>query len=110
MTEENFILKFKAKFLEYKAVQRIFSDWDVDNQFLNLETIPIMWEDGFVSSNPIKYPINSASEIINSYDSSLAASKGASLIRMLESILGENAFKLGLIVNFLRKCKLFKNN
>lgn len=59
-----------------------------------------MWQDGFATSRAIKSNINSQQDIQVAFEE-LTYVKGAAIIRMFESMLGENSFKNGLIVNFI---------
>jgi aminopeptidase N len=86
-----------ARFLQFKAVQRIYPEWDVDNQFLTLYEIPVMYDDGFRTSQPVSVEVNSPAEI-NSLFSSITYDKGSSVLRMLESTVGPDNFREGLNV------------
>lgn len=61
-----------------------------------------MWEDGYATSRPIKIDINSAGDLVYLFDE-IIYSKGAAVIRMLESIVTPDEFQKNLIVklNFL---------
>ena len=60
--------------------------------------IPVMWDDGFMSSHPV-YADVIQPEQINSIFDSITYDKGCSLLRMLESTVGETEFQNGLKVN-----------
>jgi len=58
--------------------------------------IPVMWDDAKPSSHPIVVEnVTSAAEITSLFDS-ITYSKGASVLRMLEKIVGPNRFREGL--------------
>ncbi|KAK3697161.1 hypothetical protein QZH41_003548 [Actinostola sp. cb2023] len=57
--------------------------------------------DGLSSSHPIKVNVNHPDEINEIFDS-ISYNKGASILRMLESILGRNVFTAGL-TKYLQK-------
>ena len=60
------------------------------------EVIPVMWDDAKPSSHPIVVPnVTSAAEITSLFDS-ITYSKGASILRMLEKIVGSERFRDGL--------------
>ncbi|CAF0707260.1 unnamed protein product [Brachionus calyciflorus] len=77
-----------AIYFQYKSVNDIYPDWEMENQFINDKMIPAMWQDGYASSRPIKMNITSSLELSIAFDE-LVYNKGASLIRMLENIIGE---------------------
>lgn len=62
--------------------------------------IPAMWEDGFAGSRAVVMNVTLQSDLVKAFDS-FSFDKGAALIRMLESIIGENELKMDLIVSFL---------
>ena len=57
-----------------------------------------MYDDGFQTSYPVSAEVNTPAEI-NSAFGSITYSKGASILRMLESTVGEPNFREGLNVN-----------
>jgi aminopeptidase N len=57
-----------------------------------------MYDDGFESSQPVYNEVNDPNEIINMF-SAITYDKGASLLFMLESTVGEDNFRNGLQVN-----------
>lgn len=60
------------------------------------EVIPVMWDDAKPSSHAIVVQnVNSAAEITSLFDS-ITYSKGASILRMLEKIVGSDTFRDGL--------------
>ena len=60
-----------------------------------------MWDDAFESSHPVEANVVTPDQINNVFDS-ITYSKGAALLRMLESVVGEEAFRDGLrVMNFL---------
>ncbi|CAF1146922.1 unnamed protein product, partial [Brachionus calyciflorus] len=89
-----------ARFLQFKAVQKIFPEWDVQDQFLTSYLIPVMYDDGFMTSTPVLNEVLTPAQI-NSAFSSITYDKGSSLLRMLESTVGPDNFRQGLI-NFLK--------
>ncbi len=65
-------------------------------QALTEEVIPVMWDDAKPSSHAIVVQnVNSAAEITSLFDS-ITYSKGASILRMLEKIVGSDTFRDGL--------------
>lgn len=65
-------------------------------QALTEEIIPVMWDDAKPSSHPIVVQnVTSAAEITSLFDS-ITYSKGASILRMLEKMVGSDRFRDGL--------------
>lgn len=100
--DELWLNEAMARFLQFKAVDKMFPDWDVNNQFLTSYQIPVMYDDGFGTSSPVQNEVLTPAQI-NSAFSSITYDKGSSLLRMLESTVGPENFRQGLIV------KIFKN-
>lgn len=106
-----------ATWLSYKPFKTRYSDWnmveycsflflDKSNQILFLfskemqaltdEVIPVMWTDAKPSSHAVVVQnVTSAADITSLFDS-ITYSKGASILRMLEKIVGSNTFRDGL--------------
>jgi glutamyl aminopeptidase len=65
-------------------------------QALTEEVIPVMWDDAKPSSHAIVVQNVTSSADITSLFDSITYSKGASILRMLEKIVGTNTFRDGL--------------
>ena len=63
-----------------------------------LEGVPVMWDDAFPSSHPVEANVETPDQINNVFDS-ITYSKGQSVLRQLENVVGAEGFRLGLIVN-----------
>ncbi|XP_047485886.1 glutamyl aminopeptidase-like [Penaeus chinensis] len=92
-----------ASYIEYKGVANYEKDWDMEGQFLVDDLQRVMVLDGQLTSHPIVQPVNHPDEITEIFDS-ISYSKGASVLRMLESFLGPDEFRVG-VRNFLRRFK-----
>lgn len=84
-----------ASYVEYLGVSHIHPDWDMDSQFLIEDMQPVMTIDSVISSHPIVVPVNHPDQISEAFDS-ISYSKGASILRMLQTFLGAENFKKGL--------------
>ncbi|UJR37822.1 hypothetical protein I4U23_030512 [Adineta vaga] len=85
-----------ATWLSYKPFTAKYPDWDMELQVLTEEIIPVMWDDAKPSSHAIVVRnVTSSSEITSLFDS-ITYSKGASVLRMLEKIVGSDTFRDGL--------------
>lgn len=86
-----------ASFMEYLAVDKLFPDWRVWTQFVYTEQARALALDGLENTHPIEIPVHHPGEISEIFDA-VSYSKGASVIRMIESFVGEENFRKGLIL------------
>jgi aminopeptidase N len=70
------------------------------SQFISESLLPAMYEDGFESSHPILGFSPSTVEAISIFDR-VTYDKGAALLFMLESIVGEENLRNGLKVSLI---------
>lgn len=84
-----------ASYIEYLAVDHLFPEWDIWTQFVYLDLGRALELDGLKNTHPIEVDVHHPSEIEEIFDA-VSYSKGASVIRMLASYLGETAFRDGL--------------
>jgi puromycin-sensitive aminopeptidase len=85
-----------ASWIEYKAVDHLFPEWDMWTQFISADTGPAMSLDGLKSTHPIEAEVKTPHDINELFDA-ISYSKGAAIIRMLEQFLGEETFRRGLV-------------
>ncbi|KAI8617332.1 peptidase family M1-domain-containing protein [Chytriomyces sp. MP71] len=84
-----------ATFVGWLATDHLFPEWDIWTGFINGEFTHALNLDGLRSSHPIQVEVNSAKEVPEIFDA-ISYSKGASVIRMLCSFLGTEAFMNGV--------------
>ena len=84
-----------ASWMATKSVDWLFPDWEMWTQFVNMDTSRALTLDGLKNSHPIEQQVNNPAEVNQLFDA-ISYSKGASIIRMLEQFLGEEAFQRGL--------------
>jgi len=84
-----------ARFVEYLGSDFIQPGWRMKDQFLDDALAVALYSDGLVSSHPISVPVNDPAEIGEIFDA-ISYEKGASIIRMLQSVIGEQAFISGV--------------
>ena len=77
------------------AVDHVFPSWDTWTQFSQDDGSYALSTDALLSSHPIQVTINDPAEIDQIFDA-LSYSKGACMIRMLESMVGADVFRRGL--------------
>ncbi|XP_055381623.1 aminopeptidase N isoform X2 [Condylostylus longicornis] len=84
-----------ATYLSYLAIDKLYPEWQI------METVPIydfraaMAEDSDLSSHEIRFPVTNHDDIRRIFDS-ITYSKGSLLVRMVNSIIGDEAFRLAL--------------
>ncbi|XP_070545825.1 aminopeptidase N-like isoform X2 [Ptychodera flava] len=84
-----------ASYVEYLGVDHAEPDWRMKDQFVNEDLHNVFELDGLGSSHPILVPVNRPEEINEIFDA-ISYGKGASIIRMMNYILGEETFREGL--------------
>lgn len=84
-----------ASYIEYLAIDHIYPNWKVWNQFLIMDHNVALGLDGLGNSHPIEIEVNHPNEINEIFDK-ISYSKGSSIIRMLAEYIGEDNFKYGL--------------
>jgi glutamyl aminopeptidase len=90
-----------ATYIEYKGVQSYETDWDMESRFLTSDLHRVLELDATFGSHPIVVDVDTPDQINAVFDT-ISYSKGASVIRMMESFLGKEDFRKG-ISNFLTK-------
>jgi aminopeptidase N len=96
-----------ATLIEYVAVDKIFPDWEIWNDFSSSEVIYSLQRDCYDKVQPVRVDVNDPGEIGALFDGAIVYAKGARLIKMLISYVGEDIFRLSL-KNYFNKFK-FKN-
>jgi len=84
-----------ASWMQYVAMDHLFPDWNVWTQFLVADFFRALRADCLEHTHPIEVAVSDPAEINEIFDA-ISYSKGASLIRMLASFLGEEVFRRGL--------------
>ena len=90
-----------ASYIEYKGMKAYETDWDTEGLFLTSDLHRVLTLDSTLSSHPIVVDVDTPDQINAVFDT-ISYSKGASVIRMLESFMGSEEFRKG-IHNFLVK-------
>jgi tricorn protease interacting factor F2/3 len=84
-----------ATFMSYKAVSANYPQWDMWGDFVSSETGPAFFRDSFSTTHPIHADIKDPHEIEQIFDD-ITYGKGASILRMIEGFVGEEAFRNGV--------------
>ncbi|XP_030626829.1 glutamyl aminopeptidase isoform X2 [Chanos chanos] len=83
-----------ASFFEYVGVEQAEPTWGMRDIMLVSDVLPVMVDDALLSSHPIIVDVSTPAEITSVFDS-ISYSKGASILRMLEDLLGRETFRDG---------------
>lgn len=95
-----------ASYIEYLAVDTLFPDWHMWTQFAVLDYAAGIQKDALKNTHPIEVDVHHPNEIGEIFDD-ISYRKGASVIRMLASFLGEKHFRDGL--RYYLKKHAYKN-
>ncbi|CAI6369413.1 unnamed protein product [Macrosiphum euphorbiae] len=84
-----------ASYMKYKATQVVHPDWDIDTSFPIHNLQPVQYVDGKLSSHAMVQNVSHPNQINGMFDS-ISYSKGSTVLQMLESLLGEEVFRIGV--------------
>lgn len=84
-----------ATYMEYLALDHLFPEWNMWTQFAADDLDAAFKMDCHQNQHPIEVPVNHPDEIREVFDA-MSYSKGASIVRMLVSYIGEKNFRAGL--------------
>lgn len=88
-----------ANFMEYFIVDKLNPEWNILEDYLVTEKTTAIRLDSLPSSRPIITKVTSPHHALEVFDE-IAYQKSGSLIRMIYSTIGEDAFKKGLTAYF----------
>ena len=96
-----------ATFLSYKMIDKIYPEWNpVADQFTR--TGLALFNDSLINTHPIDVKVDNPGQISQIFDN-ISYGKGAAILRMIETYLGETNFKKGLrkyiIANMYKNAK-----
>ncbi|XP_008059418.1 glutamyl aminopeptidase [Carlito syrichta] len=83
-----------ASFFEFLGVNHAEKDWQMRDQMLLEDVLPVQEDDSLMSSHPIVVTVTTPAEITSVFDG-ISYSKGASILRMLEDWLTPEKFQKG---------------
>ncbi|NXK52704.1 AMPE aminopeptidase, partial [Chauna torquata] len=83
-----------ASYFEFLGVNAAEPDWQMLEQVLIDDVLPIMEDDSLLSSHPIVVDVSSPAEITSVFDG-ISYSKGASILRMLRDWITPDLFQKG---------------
>ncbi|XP_054447594.1 glutamyl aminopeptidase [Pteronotus mesoamericanus] len=92
-----------ASFFEFLGVSHAEKDWQMRDQMLLEDVLPVQEDDSLMSSHPIVVTVSNPDEITSAFDG-ISYSKGASILRMLEDWISRENFQKGCRA-YLKKYK-----
>ncbi|CAL1534490.1 unnamed protein product [Lymnaea stagnalis] len=84
-----------ATWIEYQCVDALYPEFNIWKQFIKAEQSRALELDALDSSHPVEVQVGSPSEIDEIFDE-ISYCKGACLIRMLQSFIGNENFRQGM--------------
>lgn len=84
-----------ATYIAYKAVDYYFPEWKMWEDFIRGEVERAFDDDSLKTTHPIEVEVKDVHQIEEIFDA-ISYSKGGSVLRMIESYLGEEAFRKGV--------------
>ncbi|XP_012879258.1 PREDICTED: glutamyl aminopeptidase isoform X2 [Dipodomys ordii] len=95
-----------ASFFEFLGVNHAEKEWQMREQVLLEDVLPVQEDDSLMSSHPVVVTVTTPAEITSVFDG-ISYSKGASILRMLEDWMTPEKFQKGCQM-YLKKFH-FKN-
>jgi aminopeptidase N len=89
-----------ANMMEYRAVDALYPEWDIWEQFVSHEEASAKRRDSLQDVQSIQTKVTHPDQISTIFDPSIVYAKGGSVLYMLLNYLGEDAFRAGLTVYF----------
>ena len=84
-----------ATFMGYKMTDRLRPEWDTMSVFLRDETFVALHLDAIKTTHPVQAHVKKVEDAMHMFDM-ISYNKGASVLRMLESYVGEERFRKGV--------------
>jgi len=89
-----------ATMMEYLAVDAIHPEWNIWLDFSTNENIMALRRDSIDGVQAVQVDVNHPDEINSLFDGAIVYAKGARLLRMLQSYVGNDDFQAGLNMYF----------
>lgn len=85
-----------ATMMEYLAVDALEPDWNIWRDFASNETVIALRRDSLDGVQPVHLTVNHPDEIGTLFDGAIVYAKGANLLHMVQSYIGDDDFRAGL--------------
>lgn len=92
-----------ASYIQYKGTEQVFPDWGMREQFLIDDFYRVVTIDASMATHPIVQNVSNPDQITEIFDA-ITYSKGATVIRMLEDMIGPKNFQKA-VTNYLNAHK-----
>lgn len=89
-----------ANLMEYRAVDALFPEWNIWNEFVRREIGSALSRDALPNVQPVQVEVNHPDELGALFDPSIVYAKGGSLLNMVRWLVGEDNFRKGLKTYF----------
>ncbi|HXR49566.1 MAG TPA: M1 family aminopeptidase, partial [Verrucomicrobiae bacterium] len=89
-----------ANLMEYVGVHGLYPEWQIWEQFVSMDVASAKRRDSLLDVQTIKTAVNHPDEIETLFDPSIVYAKGGTILRMLLTYVGEDAFRRGLKLYF----------
>lgn len=96
-----------ATIMSYVAVDELFPQWHIWDQFVNHEMAHALRRDSLPGVQALRTKVTDPAEISSLFDPAIVYAKGAAVLNMLKNYVGEESFRKGLNTYFERH--KFKN-
>ncbi len=84
-----------ASFMDNMMLEKLHPEWENWRDFLRTSTFPALSADALAGTHPIQVKVRSVEEVEGIFDN-ISYGKGASVLRMIESYVGEDKFRQGV--------------
>lgn len=96
-----------ADLMEYLSIDQLEPDWRMWMEFSGREGMLALRRDALDGVQPVRVEVNHPDDINTLFDGAIVYAKGARLLRMLQTYIGDTAFRAGLQKYF--KSHAYKN-
>src|SRR3990167_11353571 len=85
-----------ATLMEYLAIDALHPEWNIWLDFATNESIMALRRDALDGVQAVQVDVNHPDEISTLFDGAIVYAKGARLLRMIQTFIGNDAFQTGL--------------
>lgn len=89
-----------ANMMEYLAPNALYPEWDLWRDFATEEGVMALRRDAIDGVQPVELTVNHPDEITSIFDGAIVYAKGGRLLRMMQTWIGDEAFRKGLKAYF----------
>lgn len=91
-----------ANMMEYQAVDDLFPEWHIWDQFVVSEGLASLRRDAIPGVQSVKSAVRHPDEINTLFDPAIVYAKGGRLLNMMKHYIGDEAFQKGLSAYFVK--------